>query len=180
MRKYQQLVNQEKPQRNPLGMKIEIGEDQGSDQSGGFAEATPQQIKARQQRDFKTPLAMGGQHTERTKSGQVSGSILMRSHRKGLGMSLASTRSRGSNKRSFNIMTSRGSANKPFLFGEGKGSEAARQSLRNPSGAKGGGPSLELRGLTQSALASARKPLLQKTDGKGEAGIMPGKPGADE
>ena len=30
MRKYQQLVNEEKPQRNPRGMQIEIGEDQGS------------------------------------------------------------------------------------------------------------------------------------------------------
>ena len=27
MRKYQRLVNEEKPQRNPQGMKIEIGED---------------------------------------------------------------------------------------------------------------------------------------------------------
>ena len=106
--------------------------------------------------------------------------MAMRSLRKGLGMSLASTRSRGSNKRSFNIMTARGSANKPFLFGEGKGSEAARQSLRNSSGAKGAGPSLELRGLTQSVLASAQKPHLLKTGGKGEVGIMSGKPGGDE
>ena len=52
MMKYQQLVNQDKPQRNPLGMKIEVGEDQGSERSGGFAEATPQQIRDRQQRNF--------------------------------------------------------------------------------------------------------------------------------
>jgi hypothetical protein len=47
--------------------------------------------------------------------------------------SMLSTRSRGSNKRSFNIMTTKGSSNKAFKFGESRANEAARQSLRIPT-----------------------------------------------
>ena len=103
---------------------------------------------------------MGGLHIGKHKGSHVgSSSIALRSQKKALGMSLASTRSRGSNKRSFNIMSTRGSANKPFLFGEGKGSDAVRQSLRMSGGSKVVGQSLELRGQSQPLLASNRKPL---------------------
>lgn len=114
MRKYQQLVNEEKPKRNPLGMKIEVGED-GSE-SEGFAhlpERTPKQIRDRQQREFQTPKAPG-QNSSTLKLGRISGYNAMMSHRKALGSSIVSARSRGSNNRSFNMMTSRGSAHRPF------------------------------------------------------------------
>jgi hypothetical protein len=41
MRQYQQLMNEDKPRRNPLGLDIETGEDEGSDLSEDSANRTP-------------------------------------------------------------------------------------------------------------------------------------------
>jgi hypothetical protein len=66
-------------------------------------------------------LSQGAASKERSSIGKLKGSHALQNRKQALvGHSAVGTHSRGSNKRSFNVMTTRGSASKAFKFGDGR------------------------------------------------------------